>query len=408
MSLTETERMLTDALCAFLRGESVDWQERPSPEGWRDLFALASEQHVLPMVFEAVCRVDGAFGDMSVESAKKLTKRQIFAQIQTDSAFWGLYTHLRSLGFHPLVVKGMLCRSVYRDGDHRRSSDEDILIPDGEFEACCNAIREYGMSPDGNDDARTEQEITWVSEGLRIELHRSLFPTWEKSSVLLNGFFDGVHDDAVEYSCGDMRISSMPPGKHLLYLILHAYKHFILSGFGIRQVCDIGLWARSYGDRIDWDALYRECESCHTEVFARAVFGVAGEYLGIEIGLPGKWGMIDVPCEPLLRDLLGAGVYGTSSADRVHSATVTLGAAESDGDKKKPSLLGSVFPPRQTMEILFPELKVKPMLLPVKWGERIIGYIKKGGTSPANSIKIAKERTELLKLYGIIRQETTK
>lgn len=105
---------------------------------------------------------------------------------------------------------------------------------------------------------------------------------------------------------------TMPPHEHLLYLLLHAYKHFVRSGIGLRQFCDIGLWARAYHNEIDWQRLYEQCESVHAATFAAAAFRIARDDLGIEFDLPAPWdGSIDV--EPLLHDTLCGGVYGSNN-----------------------------------------------------------------------------------------------
>ena len=38
-------------------------------------------------------------------------------------------------------------------------------------------------------------------------------------------------------------IRILAPTDHLLCLLCHAYKHFLYAGFGIRHVCDIGIFA---------------------------------------------------------------------------------------------------------------------------------------------------------------------
>ena len=83
---------------------------------------------------------------------------------------------------------------------------------------------------------------------LYIELHRHLFDSSEDAHDELNRFFE--HFPAVEID----GFLAMPPHEHLLYLLLHAYKHFVRSGIGLRQFCDIGLWARAYHGEIDCSA----------------------------------------------------------------------------------------------------------------------------------------------------------
>ena len=63
------------------------------------------------------------------------------------------------------------------------------------------------------------------------------------------------------------------------YLICHAFKHFLHSGFGIRQVCDIILFANAYGDAIDWERVLKQCREIQADLFAAALFGIGEKYL---------------------------------------------------------------------------------------------------------------------------------
>ena len=198
---------------------------------------------------------------------------------------------------------------------------------------------------------------------------------------------------------------TMPPHEHLLYLILHAYKHFVYSGIGLRQFCDIGLWARAYHDQIDWQRLHDQCASVHAATFAAAAFRIARTYLDIDFDLPGLW-VGDVDVEPLLHDTLCGGVYGSNSYTRLHSSTVTLNAVKASRTGEKSSVLRTVFPKRAYLERRYPYLKKRPYLLPVAWVQRIAHYAgeKQSGAdnSASGSIKLAKGRIELMKRYEII------
>ena len=103
-------------------------------------------------------------------------------------------------------------------------------------------------------------------------------------------------------------------------------------------------------------------------------------------------------------DILDAGVFGKSSEDRLHSATVVLNAVHKGG---KRSVVKSLFPPFSYMKGRFSLLGKLPFLLPLFWIVRIVLYIfssteRSRSVSPANTIKIASERIELLKKMGII------
>ena len=177
------------------------------------------------------------------------------------------------------------------------------------------------------------------------------------------------------------------------------------SGIGLRQFCDIGLWARAYHDEIDWQILHDQCASVHAATFAAAAFRIAKDYLGIEFDLPAPWdGSIDV--EPLLHDSLCGGVYGSNDLTRLHSSTVTLNAVKASRTGEKSSVLSTVFPKREYLEHRYPYLKKRPYLLPVAWAQRLAHYASEkqsgAGNSASGSIKLAKERIELMKRYDIL------
>ena len=399
MTLTTTETQFLHIAKAAISGgdlpaEKVDWPA---------VFALAGQQKLLPILFEAA-RATPAAGENAVLFA--VTKQQVIGQVLNQTVrsaeFADLYRKLRSAGLHPIVVKGQLCSRLYPQTDHRISADDDLLIPDGEFMACHEQLLTNGLTTDTPaDELASADEVSYTKKGslLYIELHRHLFDSSEDAHDDLNHFFTDINPVETD------GFLAMPPHEHLLYLILHAYKHFVRSGIGLRQFCDIGLWARAYHVEIDWQRLHEQCESVHAATFAAAAFCIAGNYLGIEFDLPAPWdGSIDV--EPLLHDTLCGGVYGSNDLTRLHSSTVTLNAVKASRTGEKSSVLSTVFPKREYLERRYPYLKKRPYLLPVAWMQRIAHYAseKQSGTdnSASGSIKLGKERIELMKRYGIM------
>lgn len=404
--MTKTEERFIEALTAFLRGEKVLWDAVSEAE-WGELFQLAIQQKTLPMVVEAVYDCPAAEGKVLLDYGRQETIREVVRQKEKTEGFLALYGYLREKGFHPLVVKGILCRDLYPKKNHRPSLDEDLLIPEAEFAACNRAIRDYGMEPSGSDDP-TAEEISWRSDEHYIEAHRTLFSTESELFGELNGLFSGVTERETPYSVESGRtVFSMPPREHLLYLLLHAYKHFIHSGFGVRQVCDIGLWAKTYEKEIDWDWLYALCEKSGTLYFTAAVFRMARDVFQIDVSLSARWNEVETDPTPMLSDLLAGGIHGANDLSRLHSSTVTLGAVEASRKAQKHSVLRSVFPSRERLEKTYPELREHPAKLPLVWVKRLWKYAKETkntqNDSAAESLRIAKERTELLKYYHIVR-----
>ena len=377
------------------------------PEGvdYAALFTLANQQKLLPLLFEKL-RLSPAAGENETlfAAAKQQVIAQVLKQTMRSVEFAALYQKLRTAGLHPIVVKGQLCNRLYPTPDHRISADDDLLITDAELSACHRVMLENGLDTDCTEESLpTEDEISYIKKGsaLYIELHRRVFDSSEDTYDDLNSFFADVHARTAEVN----GFLAMPPHEHLLYLILHAYKHFVSCGIGLRQFCDIGLWAREYHDEIDWARLHNQCASVHAAVFAATAFEIARLWLGIDFELPELW-KTTAPAEPLLHDTLCGGVYGSNDYTRLHSSTVTLNAVKSSRAGKKSSVLFSLFPNRRYMERQYPYVKKEPLLLPVAWGQRIAHYLCEKRHSDSNSIsgslQLARERIELMKLYGIM------
>ena len=399
MTLTTTETKFLHISKAAISGgdlpaEKVDWPA---------IFTLANQQKLLPILFETVRKTSAAEENAALFA---VTKQQVIGQVLNQTVrsaeFADLYQKLRSAGLHPIVVKGQLCSRLYPLKDHRISGDDDLYIPESEFFACHEALLANGLTTDTPaDELATADEVTYTKKDspLYIELHRHLFDSSEDAHDELNHFFTDLNPVEID------GFLAMPSHEHLLYLILHAYKHFVRSGIGLRQFCDIGLWAQTYHDKIDWNRLYDQCASVHAATFAAAAFRIVKDYLGIKFALPAPWdSSIDVG--PLLHDTLCGGVYGSNDLTRLHSSTVTLNAVKASRTGEKSSVLRTVFPKREYLERRYPYLKKRPYLLPVAWVQRLAHYAseKQSGAdnSASGSIKLAKERIELMKQYDIM------
>jgi hypothetical protein len=207
----------------------------------------------------------------------------------------------------------------------------------------------------------------------------------------------------VELTVQGHRIRTLGHTDHLLYLLLHAYKHFLHSGFGIRQICDILLFSHAHAGQIEWSHIRKCCKAVRADKFAAAVFTIGVRHLGF--GPVGPWTNVDEL--PLLEDVLSAGVYGSAGDDRLHSSTITLEAvsAQKQGRGTHSGLLTAAFPSAQALEGRYPWLKGRHWLLPAAWGDRIFSYLRENRSPGSGSaaLKLGAERRALLKYYGILK-----
>ena len=389
--MQHTQQLFLEALKAALKNEQVEWNNKLEAQEWMDLFRMAEVHQILPMIYEAVYRspAAGQADPQILAPAKAQMVRTVIMQTQKTGEFEPLYRYLRESGICPLVVKGIVCRNIYPNPDYRISGDEDLLI--------------------------RPEDFIYLDAGslIYIELHKSLFPPESEAYGDLNRFFANVHEDAIDIRIDGTDIRTMGYTDHLFYLICHSFKHFLHSGFGIRQVCDIILFANEYGDAIDWEKVLRQCREIHADLFAAALFAIGEKYLTFDpekAHYPKAWREISVDETDMLMDLLDSGIYGNANMSRKHSSNMTLDAVAADKNGKKAgnTVLKSLFPSAKKLEGRYPYLKKHPILLPIAWTDRILKYRKEtvagGDNAAADSVKIGNQRIELMKEYGIIKK----
>ena len=406
-----------EALGASLRRESVSWPKVSSAE-WKTLFQLAEQQQVLPLIFEAVynCLATQQNREIMEFYRKKVFEQTAMQAVKTNE-FLGLYQKLCREGIRPLVVKGIICRQYYLLPNHRISLDEDLLILREDFEKTHQVMLGGGMQPkELEEDIFEAYEVPYVKEGsyLYVEVHKQLFPDEADAYSEYNRFFEKAHDRASKEVIKGVEVYTMCYTDHLLYLICHAFKHFLHSGIGVRQVCDIVLFANAHGNEIDWDYILSCCKEMQAEKIVAAMFQMGRKYFGFDVEkacYPKEFREIEVDENTLLKDMLEGGILGNLGANRVHSSSITLNAVTADkkGEKAKGSVLKTVFPPSSKLAGRYKYLEKHPYLLPMAWISRILKYRKEvqetQDSNPSESIEIGNRRVEMLKEYEVIEKK---
>lgn len=388
-----------------------------SIDDWTELYRLAEIHHVVPMIYDVLVRTD-AYKKADI-SVKALWKRQavtlMIMQTQKTEEFLLLYEKIKQCGIKPLVVKGLVCRQLYLKPDTRLSGDEDVFIKEKDLRTCDNILIGEGFIRD-DDIENPNYEISYhhPKSGMRLEVHTSLFPIDSEKFKRLNREFEDAFETYETLNINGKEIYTLNYQLHVLYLLFHAYKHFIRCGFGIRQLCDLLVMSEQMREKIDWYNIYFKLKSKHLYVFFVNLLDIGERCLGFDwdkTGFPrpeeGRYDDQQPDSENLLMDILEAGVYGKSSTGREHSVNITLSAADKEGASKV-SLKSSLFPSIEYMKKEYPYLRRYGWLIPIAWGQRIFAYAKKirktrkAGNEATNSVAIGKQRVELLRQYDLI------
>lgn len=383
-----------------------------APDDWTALLRLAGEQKLLPLVYAAVRGTPGfaAVPEAVRAAARRQTMREAAAQTVHTEAFLRLYQALRAEGLAPVVVKGIVCRALYPQPELRPSSDEDLYLTAAEMPHFHAVLLRAGfVLTEPERDYRSAHEARYVhpDTGLVVEGHWALFPTEYAVYAALNVQLPDLMQRAQDWETGGVTLRVPDACDHLIFLLLHAFKHFISSGVGVRQLCDIALWMRRFGAQIDWQRVRAALRATHSEGFAAAVIDAGVHWFGLERAaahIPPDWETLESAA--LLADALSGGVYGSADSTRRHSCTITIHAADRAhrGGTGRASLCAALFPGREVMAGWYPYVARCPALLPAAWAQRIWRYLRTRGkhTGAQDSLRVGAQRVELLRQYRVL------
>lgn len=406
--MTAAEQQLIWCLCAFCRGEPAQVVPDVPQEA---LHRLAAVHKLVPVVYETLSGAPEAFGEARVRW-KQETLLSVALQAKRTEAALRLCAALNEADVPYALLKGLICRSLYPHPDHRASADEDLFVLPEHRAACETVLAAQGLTC--GDSGETESKWSDAASGLAIELHMRLFSDDYAAERRMNAYFREAATRCAFETVAGVPVRTFAPQDHFLLLVCHALKHFHYSGFGLRTLSDMGLFATRYGARFDWAEVRRMLEDVGGMVFCNHVLHICQTQFVYDPAAAGYLPQITGSDAALLADVLDAGIYGQSTMSRVHSANIVLQNLKADGQGSGQSgVLHALFPPCAALTSRYPVLKKAPALLPAVWLARIGTYGadvlrgKLSRTSAAESIALGKRRTELMKQYGIFEESQT-
>ena len=376
---------MNSELITLLKDARLNRTSEPIKPDYQKLFDLANQHQISALIYNQIYNFDDFPEEIKQRWKRDALKINAF-QTRKTMKILQVYSQFLKQGLKVLIVKGLVCRSLYPQPDNRQSGWLSGWLKNN-FTVISEKV-----------DVTTF--IDPVS-GLSIELHTALFSLESKAYGNYQRYFDQAFDECIVHSINGVSVYSLEYTQHLLFLILHFVKHFFHGGVGIRQVVDIVMYSEAYGDKVNWDRLYDILKDLNIYVLIVNLFAMAHDQLEFDytkIRVPE--GIDKSDYQDLFEDIMDAGIFGQSSSERIHSATITLNTI-SDG---KTSVLKSIFPSLKEMQGKYKYLNKYPVLLPFAYLSRIVNYKKNNSSKNSQrTIEVGKQRIELLKKYRVIK-----
>lgn len=232
-----------------------------SIEEWQALEELANDHGLLGVMLDGVEKLPRELRPEKkaiIQSIGQLIQsEQQYAVQEHAAAEMGLLLHQH--GIRTYVLKGAVVAECYPRPEHRRSVDMDcfLISEQGDTDVWENANR---LMEEQGFVVRRDfyKNSTIVMPGLTVENHRYLTPFRgnERLKSLEKWFqsqFNG-HGDNPDYF-SQTYLCRPPVMVSALFLIEHAYSHFLHEGLTWRMVLDWQMFCRRHRDEMDWKEL---------------------------------------------------------------------------------------------------------------------------------------------------------
>ena len=392
VSITKTEYKLLQYLALSLHPSGSPIQFPPqTDEEWKRLLALADRHEILPLI------EDGLEQDNIPEEQRRIiqlkTAKTVHKGIQLQVLNSRLTTLLEKAGMIAVTMKGSAVARFYPVPEYRKTTDLDLLIASAnDVGKAVRILKDNGFTPSGKWHAN--HHIVLVSgKNEVVELHTTWAEAFKEKH--LNQYLERCQKESVQHvhlvEWQGLQMYAYETAWQAFYLLIHMLQHFVGSGFGLRNLCDwVVLWENCDEEKARRDFWEMACESGTAE-FAKAITAICVRYLGLnpkKSPVPAEHPAEKEVTDELLRDILDAGEFGYSEAERMVGM---------EGN----SLAAYVREFHHQMHINFPKAGRIAVFWPVLWVATLVRFLrnnKKLNRAPISAImKKAGERGTLVK-----------
>ena len=251
---------LQDAFLQLVRLGIATSEAIPSLAGldWKAVERLANEQGLLGVMLDGVEKLPRELRPEKkaiIQSIGQLSRSERQYEEQEQAAA-DMALLLHQHGIRTYVLKGAVIAECYPKPCHRRSADMDcfLMYPSGRHDEAWDCGNRLMQSHGVVVSIGFYKNSSFFLQGLKVENHRYMTPcrgnqTLKRLEQLLHRMMD---EDAGQDRIKGTELYCPPVMVSALFLIEHAYSHFLHEGLTWRHVLDWIMFSERHNKEIDW------------------------------------------------------------------------------------------------------------------------------------------------------------
>lgn len=341
-----------------VRGENPREEFRSDPD--QDALWRLSSAHTITAMAAIALEQAGLLADWRCtqeqrEKWEQARMTSVYRRMCFDTERESIFRCLEDQKIWYAPLKGIYLQALYPRYEMREMADNDILYDASRRKDVQKIMKERGY------------QLTRgrVHDGYRkdplynFEMHEK--PFGSTFSPLMTAYYETL-PERLQWGADQPFRRSLPAEDHFVYVIAHAYKHYLLGGFGLRTLVDIYLLLRAQKQNLDWGNIEEQWDKLEIREFGRNVCSLSEKLLSSPVT---PQSLTEAEQELFSRTVC-SGTYGTQE-NLIETAVRQFQPEQAAISKraKRKYLRERLFPSKQWMIAQFEFCEKHPKLIPV-------------------------------------------
>ncbi len=319
-------------------------------------------------------------------------------------------------GINCCILKGEAISHIYPNKECRICSDVDFLIDPSKENKAMRLLKKMGAEI--SERKRHSHHFEATLGGVGLEVHIKLYnenfrKLWFSDCAETTGEFITFKAD------GGREYKSLNVNDNMKFVSLHAIKHFIGGGAGLRQIMDVLLFMNYHYDEIDWEDFWDFMRRMKFEKLLHYFIGIGREYFMMDdIKLPEAQYDKD-SLKSFAIDVFESGVFGQNLKSRqgfieLYSMALIKERKINNPEKYLKNNFGMplkrrIFPLYNDLVNRYPYIKKNRKLLYVAWVHRwfdlvVAVFCRKKSVKSLHEVTVKEDDDVLQKRMDLMRK----
>ncbi|MDE6311536.1 MAG: nucleotidyltransferase family protein [Muribaculaceae bacterium] len=315
----------TNTFFALLRsglyGTPIPTAELPESIDWKTTISLARKHTVLGIIIDSIQYLPENLRPSSSISARlgNFALAIMQANMIVDKSAARLVAFFKGHGIEGVLLKGQGVARYYRVPQLRQSGDIDFYVGIGPYEKSIELSKAH-LITEPQKSTQNQEEFAFYMDNVVVELHR--VATILFSPIRRKRFQKWIVEELEQspkrrtLKIGSAEITLPSYDFDAIFVFYHAWRHYVMEGIGLRQLCDWTMIFRSHSSDIDPERLTENLRRFGLTKPWKLFACIAVNYLGLQADLMPLYDpSYSKKAEKILKKIVEEGNFGRYSED---------------------------------------------------------------------------------------------